>query len=167
MPSATTDPTTFNLWKQNDQLVMSLILFSLTGEALETTFNHKSKVHELQIKDELHLMKHGSPSVFEYSQVFKAHCDQLSVMACLVEYTNKIYWYLHGLGHEFTTFSANQLCLSLVPSFKDVVPKIESFDLFSKSIDHSTSDVSVYMANSSSASFNQNVNPNNYQQNYK
>jgi hypothetical protein len=107
MPSATTDSTAYNLWKQNDQLVTSLLLSSLTEEALsvtigfttsryvwnalETAFSHKSKARELQIKDELHLMKRGSRSISEYSRVFKAHCDQLSAMGCPVEDTDKVH----------------------------------------------------------------------------
>jgi hypothetical protein len=81
MPSAATDLAAYNIWKQFDQLVMSLLLFSLTEEALsitidfttsrdvwnslETTFSQKSKVRELQIKDELHLIKRGSYSISE------------------------------------------------------------------------------------------------------
>jgi len=81
MPSAATDLAAHNIWKQFDQLVMSLLLSSLIEEALsitidfttsrdvwnslETTFSQKSKVCEIQIKDELHLMKHGSCSIFE------------------------------------------------------------------------------------------------------
>ncbi|KAF5462068.1 hypothetical protein F2P56_018108 [Juglans regia] len=107
MPSVTADPTSHNLWKQHDQLVMSLLLSSLTEKALsitiglttsrdvwnslETAFSHKSKVRELQIKDELHLMKRGSCSVSEYSRVFKAHCDQLSAMGRLVDDTDKVH----------------------------------------------------------------------------
>jgi hypothetical protein len=65
MPSAATDPAAHNIWKQFDQFVMSLLLSSLTEEALsitigfttskdvwnslETTFSQKSKVCELQI----------------------------------------------------------------------------------------------------------------------
>ncbi|KAF5462652.1 hypothetical protein F2P56_018640 [Juglans regia] len=170
MPSATTDLTAINIWKQNDQLVMSLLLSSLTEEALsvviglttskdvwtalETAFSHKSKVRELQIKDELHLMKRGSRSVSKYSRVFKSHCDQLSAMGRPVEDTDKVHWYLHGLGHEFSTFSTTQLSLTPIPSFKDVVPKAESFDLFSKSIDNNAG-ASAYVANASSA--NQNI----------
>jgi hypothetical protein len=96
MPFATINPTANDLWKQNDQLIMSLLFSSLTEEALfvvidlttskdvwialETALSHKSKARELQIKDELHLMKHGSRSVVEYSRAFKSHCDQLSAM---------------------------------------------------------------------------------------
>ena len=137
MPSATTDPVTNDLWKQNDQLIMRLLLSSLIEEALsvvirltiskdvwttlETAFNHESKVRELQIKDELNLMKHGSCSVSKYSQAFKSHCDQLLAMGRPIEDTDKVYWYLHGLGHEFSTFSTTQLSWILIPSFNDVV----------------------------------------------
>lgn len=95
IPFATTNPTVHNIWKQNDQLVMSL-LSSLAKEALsvvielmtskdvwtalKTTFNYKSKVHELQIKGELYLMKRGYSNVSEYSRVFKSYCDQLLAM---------------------------------------------------------------------------------------
>jgi len=182
MPSAATDPAAHNIWKQFDQLVMSLLLSSLTEKALsitigfttsrdvwnslETTFSQKSKVRELQIKDELHLMKRGSRSIFEYSRIFKAHCDQLSAMGRPVEDTDKVHWYLRGLGHEFSTFSITQLSLTPIPSFKDIVPKTESFDLFSKSIDHNTG-VPAYVTNFSPASSNRYGNSNNYQHKYK
>ena len=59
--------------------------------ALETAFSHESKVRELQIKDELHLMKCGSRCVSKYSQAFKSHCEQLLVMGRLVEDTDKVH----------------------------------------------------------------------------
>jgi len=46
-------------------------------------------------------MRRGSCSISEYSRIFKAHCDQLSAMGRPVEDTDKVHWYLHGLGHEF------------------------------------------------------------------
>jgi hypothetical protein len=86
---------------------MSLLLSSLTKEALsitigfttsrdvwnslETTFSQKSKVRELQIKDELHLMKRGSRSISKDSLIFKAHCDQLSAMGRPVTRCTGIY----------------------------------------------------------------------------
>jgi hypothetical protein len=101
MPSVATDPAAHNIWKQFDQLVMSLLLSSLTEEALsitigfttsrdvwnslETTFSQKSKVREL------HLVKHDSRSISEYSRIFKAHCDQLSAMRRPVEDTDKVH----------------------------------------------------------------------------
>jgi len=139
MPSVVTDPAAYSIWKQFDQLVMSLLLSFFMEEAisiiisfttsrdvwnsLETTFSQKSKIRELQIKDELHLMKRGSRSIFKYSRIFKAYCDQLSAMGLPVEDTDKVHWYLRGLGHEFSTFSITQLSLTPIPSFKDIVSK--------------------------------------------
>lgn len=70
-------------WQQMDQLVLSLLLSSLTEEAmsvvvglpfshvvwsmLETTFSHRSKSCELRIKDDLQHMKKSSCSVIEFS----------------------------------------------------------------------------------------------------
>jgi len=82
------------------------------------------------------------------------------------EDTDKVHWYLRGLGHEFSTFSITQLSLTPIPSFKDIVPKVESFDLFSKSIDYITG-VPAYVANFSPAPSNRYGNSNNYQHKYK
>jgi len=111
-------------------------------------------------------MKRGSRSISKDSLIFKAHCDQLSAMGRPVEDTYKVHWYLRGLGHEFSTFSITQLSLTTIPSFKDIVPKAESFNLFSKSIDYNTG-VPAYVANFSPASSNRYGNSNNYQHKYK
>jgi len=182
MPFATTDSTSYYLWKQNDWLVMSLLLSSLTEGALsitigfttsrdiwnapETAFSHKSKARELQIKDKLHFMKRGSRSISKYSRVFKAHCDQLSVMGCPVKDTDKVHWYLRGLGHEFSSFSTTQLSLTPIPSFKDIVSKAKSFDLFSKFIDYTAGGPSAYIVHSS-ASSNRHARSYNNQNRYK
>jgi hypothetical protein len=73
-------------------------------------------------------------------------------MGCPVEDTDKVLWYLRGLGHEFSSFSTTQLSLTPIPSFKDIVPKAESFNLFSKFIDYTAGDPSAYMVHSSASS---------------
>ena len=88
-------------------------------------------------------------------------------MGCPIEDTDKMHWYLCGLGHEVSTFSTTQLFLTPILSFKDIVPKVESFDLFSSFIDHNIGGVSVYVANSSPAPSNRNERSNNYQNKYK
>jgi len=88
--SATINPA-FVKWQQTDQLILSLLLTSLTEEAmftvvgltssyafwfnLETTFSHRSKSRELRFKDELQHMKKDTRSVVEYSREFKSVCD--------------------------------------------------------------------------------------------
>ena len=118
--SATINPA-FAKWQQTDQLILSLLLTSLTEEAmatvvgltfsyavwstLETTFSHHSKSRELHFKDELQHMKKDTRSIVEYSREFKSICDQLAAMGRPVDDLNKIHWYLRGLGSAFSTFS--------------------------------------------------------------
>ncbi|KAF3970009.1 hypothetical protein CMV_006245 [Castanea mollissima] len=141
----------YTKWKQTDQMILSLICSYLTEEAmseivgltsscetwqaLEASFSHKSKTRELQLKDELQLIKKGTRSVAEYSRAFKTVCDQLSAMGCPVDDTDKVHWFLRGLGAGFSSFSTTIMSHSPIPSFKDVVPKAQSHDLFVKSFE--------------------------------
>ena len=43
--------------------------------ALENTFSHHSKAHEIPLKDDLQLMKCGTHPVIAYARAFKALCD--------------------------------------------------------------------------------------------
>jgi hypothetical protein len=104
--SATINPA-FAKWQQTDQLVLSLLLTSLTEQAmsavvgltsshdvwytLETTFNHRSKSRELCFKDELQDMKKDTRFVVEYSREFKSVCDQLAAMGRSVDNLDKIH----------------------------------------------------------------------------
>uniref|UniRef100_A0A2N9HB18 Integrase catalytic domain-containing protein n=1 Tax=Fagus sylvatica TaxID=28930 RepID=A0A2N9HB18_FAGSY len=72
-------------WKQTDQRLLSLLLSSLTEEAmaevvglttsrevwiaLENTFSHRSKAREIRLKDDLQLMKRSTRSVSEYAHL--------------------------------------------------------------------------------------------------
>ncbi|KAJ0017559.1 hypothetical protein Pint_12202 [Pistacia integerrima] len=106
--------------------------------ALENSFSHISKTRELRIKDDLQLIKRGTRSVTEYSRSFKALCDQLTAMGCSVDDTDKVHWYLRGLGTDFANFSTAQMSLTPLPTFKDLVPKAESFEIFQKSLGSSS-----------------------------
>ena len=134
---ATINPA-FAKWQQTNQLILSLLLTSLTEEAmfafvgltsshvvwstLETTFNHRSKSRELLFKDELQNMKKDTQFVVEYSHEFKSVCDQLAAMGRYVDDLDKIHWYLCGLGSSFSTFSTTQLSLPSLSSFMKIVP---------------------------------------------
>ena len=98
----------------------ALLLFSLTEEAiavvaglptardvwlsLENTFNYYSKARELRLKDDLQLMKHGTKPVTEYAPTFKTLCDQLHAIGRPIEDTDKVHWFLCGLGTDFSIF---------------------------------------------------------------
>jgi hypothetical protein len=145
-----------------DQLVLSLIYSSLTEEAmcevlgstsshdawlaLEESFSDKSKTHELQLKDDLQMIKKGSRTVGEYAQEFKNLCDQLNAMGRPVEDTDKVLWFLRGLGASFSSFSTTMLSQTPIPTFKDVVHKAQSHALFVKSLDDQSGFVAAFTA---------------------
>ena len=108
-------------WKQTDQRLLSLLLSSLTEEAmvevvglttsrevwiaLENTFCHRSKAREIRLKDDLQLKKRSTRTVSEYARAFKAICDQLHAIGRAIDGTDKVHWFLRGLGSEFSSFS--------------------------------------------------------------
>ena len=106
--------------------------------ALENSFSHISKTSEFRIKDDLQLIKRGTRSVTEYSLSFKALCDQLTAMGRSVDDTDKVHWYLRGLGADFAHFSIAPMSLTPLPAFKDLAPKAKSFEIFQKSLESSS-----------------------------
>jgi transposase InsO family protein len=138
-------------WKATDQRLLSLLLSSLTEEAmveavglstshevwtaLENTFSHRSKAREIRLKDDLQLMKRGTRPVTAYARAFKALCDQLHAIGRPVDGTDKTHWFLRGLGPEFSSFSTAQMAQTPLPCFPDLISKAESFELFQKSLE--------------------------------
>lgn len=113
---------------------------------LENTFNHLSKAQEIHLKDELQLMKRSTRPVAEYAHSFKALCDQIHAIGQLVDDTNKIHWFLRGLGTNFSSFSTAQMALTPLPCFLDLVSKAESFELFQKSLEPTAPPVAAFTA---------------------
>jgi hypothetical protein len=138
-------------WKATNQRLLSLLLSSLTEEAmaevvglstsrevwtaLENTFSHRSKAREIRLKDDLQLMKRGTCPVTAYARAFKALCDQLHAIGRPVDGTDKTHWFLRGLGPEFSSFSTAQMAQTPLPCFPDLISKAESFELFQKSLE--------------------------------
>jgi hypothetical protein len=152
----------------NDQLVLSLIYSSLTEEAmcevlgstssrdawlaLEESFSNKSKTRELQLKDDLQMIRKGSWTIGEYAREFKNLCDQLNAMSCPIE-DDKVLWFLHGVGASFYSFSMTMLSQTPIPTFKDVVHKAQSHVLFMKSLDDQSGYVTAFTAQHDARSF--------------
>lgn len=106
-------------------MLLSLIFSSLSEEAmsevigastsrdawlmLEEAFALKSKAREIRIKDSFQLIKRGSRTVFEYAREFKNLCDQLVAIGCSVDDTDKVHWFLRGLGADFSSFSTTTM----------------------------------------------------------
>ena len=114
--------------------------------ALERAFSHGSKTREIRLKDELQLMKKGNRSVAEFSRAFKGLCDQLMAIGRPVDEVDKSHWFLRALGTEFAGFSSMQMALTPLPSFHDLVPLAESFDLFQKSLETPTRSSTAFTA---------------------
>jgi len=117
--------------------VLGLSTSHAVWTALESSFNHRSKIQEIHLKDDLQLLKRGSRNVTEYSRSFKALCDQLIAMGSPTDETDKIHWFLRGLGSEFVNFSTIQLSISPLPLFRNLVSKAESSEIFQKSLETS------------------------------
>ena len=115
----------YKTWHTQDRILLSLLYASLTEEcmaevvncttardawlALEVSFSHSSKTRELQLKDELQLMQRGSRGVAEYARSFRSLCDQLSAIGKPIDDTDKVHWFLRGLGSDFKIFSTSML----------------------------------------------------------
>ena len=73
--------------------------------ALKNTFDHRSKAREIWLKDDLQLMRRETRSITEYARAFKVLYDELHAIGRPVDNTNKVHWFLCGLGLDFTSFS--------------------------------------------------------------
>ncbi|KAF9661936.1 hypothetical protein SADUNF_Sadunf18G0000900 [Salix dunnii] len=108
----------YTSWLNTNQTLLSLLYSSLmekymsevlglkhayeTWTVLESSFSHRSKTHELQIKDKLQLMQRGSKSVIEFSHLFKGLCDQLATIGRPIDDLDK------ALSHEIFEGYVNQ-----------------------------------------------------------
>ena len=124
-PTSQTPNTKHLAWKAIDQRLLSLLISSLTEEAmveavglptfhevwttLENTFSYRSKAREICLKDDRQLMKCGTLPVTAYARVFKALCHQLHAISRPFDGTDKVHWFLHGLGPDFSSFSIAQM----------------------------------------------------------
>jgi hypothetical protein len=166
-PTSQTPNSSHLAWKATDQRLLSLLLSSLTEKAmaeavglstshevwtaLESTFSHRSKAREIRLKDDLQLMKRGTRPVTVYAHAFKVLCDQLHVIGHPVDETEKVHWFLRGLGPDFSTFSIAHMAQALLPCFSDLVSKAESFEIFQKSMETLAPPVAAFTANRSSS----------------
>ncbi|KAG6742734.1 hypothetical protein POTOM_053668 [Populus tomentosa] len=141
-PTSQTPNSNHLAWKATNQRLLSLLLSSLTEEAmaeavglstshevwtaLESTFSHRSKAREIRLKDDLQLMKRGTHPVTAYARAFKVLCDQLHAIGRPIDETDKVHWFLCGLRPDFSTFSTAHMAQTLLLCFSDLISKAES-----------------------------------------
>ncbi|GJW68396.1 putative RNA-directed DNA polymerase, partial [Tanacetum coccineum] len=140
----------YNKWIAGDQRALLLIQASLSEEAMAETLGHTTskavwsaladayshdsikRMHTL--RDSLRHLQKGTSTVAEYSRKFKAICDQLNAIGHPLDESDKIHWFLCGLGSTFETFSTTQRLIRPRPKFCDLLSQAESHELFLSSM---------------------------------
>ncbi|KAF8388901.1 hypothetical protein HHK36_025582 [Tetracentron sinense] len=108
------------IWRLTDRFVLSLINSSLTEAAmimtmdrqnafevwtvLDESYAHKSKNQELQLREELQVIKRDSSSISDHLQKFRAICDQLLAIGSPVLDTNKAQLLMRVYHRNLTSF---------------------------------------------------------------
>lgn len=91
------------------------------------------------LRDSLRHLQKGSSIVVEFGRKFKHICDQLTAIGHPLDESDKIHWFLCGLGSSFETFSTTQRLIRPRPTFHDLLSQAESHELFLSSVNGSTS----------------------------
>lgn len=140
----------FTTWQSADQRVVILLHASLSEEAfseivglsiaweiwvaLEAAYSN-SLVERIQnLHDQLRQVSKGSSSVSEFGRKFRSLYDQLSTIGHLVTDSDKIHWFLCGLGAPFEKFSTAIRASCTPLPFRDLLAQAKGHELFLKSI---------------------------------
>lgn len=150
----------FVSWTAADQKAALLLLSSLTEEAatevlgitsaqqiwiaLENTYSNASIERVQSLRDSLQQLTKGTSSVTEFSRKFKLICEQLAAIGHPVAETDKIHWFLRGLGPSYEGFSIAIRAIKPAPLFRDLVAQAESHDLFSQSLHGTTTPTAAF-----------------------
>jgi hypothetical protein len=110
----------FRQWRQQDQMILSVLLSSLTEsiltqvvgnstsralwEALEKNFKAKSQGHIMQLRVNLATFKKGSLSLIDYFQKMKEFVDTLAAVDKPLTDCEVVSYILVGLSSEYDSF---------------------------------------------------------------
>ncbi|KAJ9561510.1 hypothetical protein OSB04_006670 [Centaurea solstitialis] len=144
----------FAAWLSADQRAVILLQASLSEEAfseivglstareiwlaLEAAYSNSSVERIQNLRDQLRQVSKGSSSVSEFGRKFRTICDQLSAIGHPVEDSDKVHWFLCGLGASFETFSTTIRASRTPLNFRDLLAQAEGHELFMRSIHGST-----------------------------
>ncbi|KAJ0781817.1 putative RNA-directed DNA polymerase [Helianthus annuus] len=149
-------------WDENEQTTIIILHSSLTEEsaaevlgitgahqiwaALETAYSNSSieRIHSL--RDTLRQLVKGSSSVTEFGRRFKTICDQLAAVGQPVADSDKVHWFLYGLGPSFETFSTAIRASKPAPNFRDLLSQAESHEIFLQSLHGTVSSPAAFHA---------------------
>jgi hypothetical protein len=137
-------------WSSADQRTILFLNASLSEEAateiigltsarsiwlaLEAAYCNSSVERIQNLKDQLRQSTKGASSVTEYGHRFKLLCDQLSAIGSPVDESDKLHWFLRGLGTSFESFSTAVRTSRPAPAFRDLMAQAESHELFIQSL---------------------------------
>lgn len=122
--------------------------------ALEAAYSHDSVERMHTLRDSLRHLQKGNSSVADYNRKFKSICDQLAAIGHPVDDTDKIHWFLCGLGSPFETFSTTQRAIKSRPSFRDLLSEAENHELFLNSVHGPSPPHAAFSAYNTRGSFN-------------
>ncbi|KAK1424394.1 hypothetical protein QVD17_19723 [Tagetes erecta] len=123
-----------SLSKEATAEVLGLSTAREIWQTLEAAY-HNSSVERMQnLRDHLRHLSKGSASIADFSRKFKAVCDQLAAIGHPVDDSDKVHWFLCGLGPSYETFSTAIRATKPGPVFHDLVSQAESHELFLKSL---------------------------------
>lgn len=154
----------FAAWLAADQRAVIILQASLTEEAfseivgidsarqiwvaLESAYSNSSVERIQNLRDQLRQSSKGASSIAEYGRKFKTICDQLSAIGHPVEESDKIHWFLCGLGSSFESFSTAIRASRTPLLFRDLLAQAEGHELFLKSLHGSTTPTVAFTAQS-------------------
>ncbi|KAI3507180.1 hypothetical protein L1887_22027 [Cichorium endivia] len=140
----------YDSWLAADQRTVILLQASLSEEAfseivglqtarqiwvaLEAAYSNSSVERIQNLRDQLRLLSKGSSTVSEFARKFRSLCDQLSAIGHPVEDSDKLHWFLCGLGAPFETFSTAIRASRTPINFRDLLAQAEGHELFLRSI---------------------------------
>ncbi|KAF5757374.1 putative RNA-directed DNA polymerase [Helianthus annuus] len=152
----------FSKWTESDQKAALLLFSSLTEEvateilglksareiwlALENLYINASVERVQSLRDSLSQLTKGTSSVTEFSRRFNILCEQLAAIGHPVVETEKLHWFLRGLGPSYEVFSTAIRAIKPAPPFRDLVAQAENHELFSLSLHGNTTPPAAFHA---------------------
>ncbi|KAI3494498.1 hypothetical protein L1887_40746 [Cichorium endivia] len=140
----------YSAWLSADQRAVILLQASISEEAsseivglpsarliwsaLEAAYNNSSSERIQNLRDQLRLLSKGTTSVTDFGRKFKSLCDQLSAIGHPVDESEKVHWFLCGLGPTFETFSTAIRASRTPHNLRDLIAQAEGHELFFRSI---------------------------------
>ncbi|KAF6171367.1 hypothetical protein GIB67_009508 [Kingdonia uniflora] len=90
------------------------------------TYSPKTKMRELQFREDLQFCKREYDNVKEYMRKYKSIYDSLSAMGAPMPEKEKNILFLKGLGQEYHTFVTTIRARPPLPSFREIIPLLIS-----------------------------------------